>query len=117
MAPLLSHEGILVTDKKGKAEILNNSLNRSVFSKVSPLTPTQTSDQPQDPTLTTMGAQHPTVPQNTNMPDLKITDSWVAKLHINLQLHKAAGPDNIWPIILRTLYKEITPILLFFRIR
>jgi hypothetical protein len=37
----------------------------------------------------------------------------VAKLLKDLKPHKAAGPDNIRPLILKELYHEISPILCF----
>ena len=42
-----------------------------------------------------------------------ITERGVEKLLKNLNPHKAAGPDNIRPIVLKELHKELTPILTF----
>ena len=35
------------------------------------------------------------------------------KHHKDLKSHKAAGPDSMRPIILKTLHKEISPMLTF----
>jgi hypothetical protein len=113
VAPFLDQDGKLVDDAKGKAEILNKQFT-SVFSTVSPLTPAQTSAQllqDHHPTFgATVGSQNY---PGTSMPDLVITENGVTKLLKNLKPHKAAGPDNIRPLILKELYQEISPILTF----
>jgi hypothetical protein len=50
------------------------------------------------------------------MPDIQITENGVAKLLHNLNPHKAAGPDNITPRVLKELSSEVSSILtLIFR--
>ena len=50
------------------------------------------------------------------MPDIQITENGVAKLLHNLNPHKAAGPDNIIPRVLKELSSEVSSILtLIFR--
>ena len=43
--------------------------------------------------------------------DINITNTGVEKLIKNLNPHKAAGPDNIRPMVLKELASEISPIL------
>ena len=43
--------------------------------------------------------------------DINITNTGVEKLLKNLNPHKAAGPDNIRPMVLKELASEISPIL------
>ena len=45
------------------------------------------------------------------MPDIEISSNGIEKLLNNLNPHKAAGPDQIRPIVLKNLAKEISPIL------
>ena len=45
------------------------------------------------------------------MPDITITSEGIAKLLLNLNPNKAAGPDEIKPRVLKELATEITPIL------
>jgi hypothetical protein len=43
--------------------------------------------------------------------DINITNTGVEKLFQNLNAHKAAGPDNIRPMVLKELASEISPIM------
>lgn len=45
------------------------------------------------------------------MPDIEISTPGIEKLLSNLDPHKAAGPDQIRPIILKNVCKEISPFL------
>ena len=45
------------------------------------------------------------------MPEININLNGILKLLSNLQPHKAAGPDEIRPIVLRELRTEIAPII------
>ena len=45
------------------------------------------------------------------MPDIVVTENGITKLLANLNPHKAAGPDNIMPRVLKELAIEISPIL------
>jgi hypothetical protein len=45
------------------------------------------------------------------IPDITITCAGIAKLLLNLNPNKAAGPDEIKPRVLKELATEITPIL------
>ena len=114
VAPLLDKDGKLVDDAKGKAEILNGQFT-SAFSKISPLTLAQTSAQTlrkHFPSFGHQGSQNYRSP-HTSMPDITISNNGVRNLLKNLKPHKAAGPDNIRPIILKTLCHVISPILTF----
>jgi hypothetical protein len=104
VAPLLGEDGKLRDDAAGKAEILNKQFT-SVFSKISPLTLAQSATQ----VLRT----HSPAGDPSRMPEIEITEAGVTKMLKNLNPHKAAGPDNIRPLILKELHKEISPILTF----
>ena len=47
------------------------------------------------------------------MPEIQVNEPGILKLLQNLKPHKAGGPDNIKPIILKQLAIEIAPILTF----
>ena len=113
MASLIDTEGKLVDDSKGKADILNKQFT-SVFSKISPLTLSQTSAQAfrKLPNFSQQGSQNYNS-SYASMPEIEISTRGVAKLLEDLKPHNAAGPDSIRPIILKTLHKEISPMLTF----
>jgi len=46
------------------------------------------------------------------MPDIELSTNGIEKLLKNLNPHKAAGPNQIRPIVLKMLSKELAPILL-----
>ena len=89
VAPLLD-EGYLVSDGRGKADILNRQF-KSVFT---------TEDTSSVPTL-----------DNTKYPDippLHITEDGVRKLLEGLNPHKAQGPDQLPPRVLKELASKIS---------
>ena len=96
--PPLKSAGLLHDDSTDKANILNaqfqeafsskNDLNNIEFKK-----------------RCNMSGQHHTAP------DISITQEGIKKLLNGLNPHKAAGPDNISPRILKELADEIAPIL------
>ncbi|KAH3800380.1 hypothetical protein DPMN_154013 [Dreissena polymorpha] len=43
------------------------------------------------------------------MPDIELSINGIEKLLKNLNPHKAAGPDQIRPIVLKMLSKELAP--------
>ena len=45
------------------------------------------------------------------MPDIQVSSNVIEKLLKGLNPHKAAGPDQLKPIVLQTLHKELAPIL------
>ena len=47
----------------------------------------------------------------SRMPDITISTEGITKLLRNLQPDKAAGPDNIKPVLLKELHQEIAPAL------
>ena len=48
---------------------------------------------------------------HSKMPDIQISTKGIEFLLKKLDPHKAAGPDQIKPIVLQTLHKELAPIL------
>ena len=90
--------GLLTSDNLGKANILNRQF-QSVFSKVNPLSLSQLSEK-------ILGK-----PKYPIMKDIVIDPNGVLKLLLNLKVDKAAGPDNIKPIVLKELAHEILDVV------
>lgn len=93
VAPLKGSDGQLVCDSKGKAQVLNNQF-QSVFT-----------DEPPDSLPPLSPSAH------NSMPDIHISPTGVLKLLKGLNPHKAMGPDNLHPRVLKELANEISPIL------
>ena len=89
----LKDNGILVSDSKGQANILNNQY-QSVFT---------------DEDIVNM----PTLPPSTTptMEDIVCTPRGIQKLLVGLNPNKAKGPDNLPPRVLKECAPEIAPIL------
>lgn len=101
-------QGTLVTENKAKATLLNLQF-QSVFSQLSPLRLGQ---------LCTHKIQEifENVPESLkckypSMPDISINENGILKLLSNLKIDKAAGPDDIKPLVLKELRNEITPVI------
>jgi hypothetical protein len=90
--PALKKEGKLESNNNAKATILNNQF-KSVFTQENPNLPTE-------PTSA--------IP---SMPDFIITTEGVTKLLLDLNPHKASGPDDIPAQILKIAAEEIAPAL------
>ena len=88
----LKDKGILYTDDKDKANILNEQFS-SVFSQKDCVTPTI----PSDPA--------------PSMLDIHVTESGVQNLLLKLNVFKATGPDSIPARFLNEVAYEITPAL------
>ena len=84
VAPLREN-GVLVSDSAGKANILNKQYC-SVFN------PDNRGSEPSKGDSST-----------PNMPKIEVTDDGVKKLLQSLSLNKAAGPDQISPMVLKNL--------------
>ena len=95
--PPLKSEEILHTESKDTANILNSQFQKA-FSSTEDVTEKEFKDKCK------MTGTYPT------MPEINITENGVTKLLNNLNVHKAAGPDNITPRFER-LSSEISPIL------
>ena len=95
----LKDKGILFTEPKQKADILNQQF-QSVFSEKTSISrehfikENYINEQP-----------HP------SSPEINITCNGVRKLLESLNPYKAAGPDSIKPKILKELSSQIAPIL------
>ncbi len=90
----LRDRGTTTEDPKAMADLLNGQFE-SVFSQDNPITPGLLPDT----------SPHPT------MPDIDITEPGVRKMLERLKPHKAMGPDEIGPRILKELAPTIAPIL------
>lgn len=53
----------------------------------------------------------PTTSPHPSMPDIDVLEAGVLKLLLNLKIHKAAGPDQLRPRILKELATTIVPML------
>ncbi len=110
IAPLLGEDGKKHEDAKSKAEILNNQFT-SVFSKLAPCSLKQLTSKVARKHVSDLPPQHQS--PHSYMPPITITAKGVDKLLQKLDPHKAAGPDNIKPRVLKELHAELTPILCF----
>ena len=90
----LKKNGQKISDPKDKADILNHQF-KSAF--------TCETSVPED--ILPENSPHPP------MPDITFTIPGVQKLLQNLKIHKAAGPDDITPRVLKELSGTIAPIL------
>ncbi|MCG8078525.1 MAG: reverse transcriptase family protein, partial [Candidatus Thiodiazotropha taylori] len=121
----LKASGKTVTSDADKAQTLNNQF-QSVFSPKSPSTLKALSkmtlqdlhDSGIKPTFPP--GPYPNIPANKkpfqpspypNMPDILISVKGIENLLKKLNPHKASGPDQLKPIVLQTLHKELAPIL------
>lgn len=89
----LQENGQVLTSPKDKADSLNRQFE-SVFTIEDPL-----------PTIEANQRRYP------DAPDLNITTPGVIKLLKGLKPGKAAGPDNIKPLVLKELAEELGPLL------
>jgi hypothetical protein len=96
--PPLKADGILHPDSKDKANILNKQFQMAFSNK------TEISDEFFKNTCN-MKLKFET------MHDIQITEEGVTKLLKNFNPHKASGPDNITPRVLKKLATPISPIL------
>ena len=100
VSPLKQH-GKLEADPTKQANILNDQF-KSVFSVSEPITSGEFTDRKY------MKDGPSDYPEADN---IIISESGVLKLLQNLNAHKAGGPDNIKPTILKELAGELAPIL------
>ena len=98
IAPLKTANGALHSDNKSKANILNNQFS-SVFNT--------------DPEVNLPKLGQTNIRQ---MPYINVTTPGIVKLLKGLKEHKASGPDQVTPRLLKHICTEIAPILqLFFQ--
>ena len=100
VAPL-KEQGRLITDPEKKAELLNRTFQEA-FSAGTAYSDEEIAVKCQMPYDETT---------HKTMPDIEITKTGVEKILEQLDPSKAAGPDGITTRILRTLSKEVAPIL------
>jgi hypothetical protein len=96
--PPLKSNGVLHSQSEEKANILIKKFQKAFSEK------TEITDQ-EFRTRCEMQGNFPT------MSDIVFTENGITKLLANLNPHKAAGPDNIKPRVLKELAMEISPIL------
>ena len=111
----LIHEDILITDNTKKANILNGQF-QSVFTSRSPLSLSRLAHMKVQ-SLVDCGKLNPGSFHRGHhgsaplMPEFQISTAGITKLLGNLKPGKAAGPDQIRPLILKELRNEISPII------
>ena len=93
VAPLRADNGIIYSDSKNKAEILNSQF-KSAYT--------------QEDTNSLPELKDSSVPA---MPRIIVNQNGVKKLLLNLNEHKASGPDEIPPRLLKHLSNIISPAL------
>jgi hypothetical protein len=96
----LKQDGKLITDPIPKANIVNDQF-KSVFSNIDKITESEFESN----CKLSIKSKYQT------MPDITVTCEGIAKLLLNLNPNKAAGPDEIKPRVLKELATEIAPIL------
>ena len=106
----LKEGGNLCSLPTEKANILNRQF-QSVFSPKSPLSLQQLCQMKvSNPTEQDYPASNPSPPVNI-MPELQVSTAGIDKLLKNLHPDKAAGPDQIPPIVLKELHEQVSPII------
>ena len=103
----LCRDGKLYTENKDKADILNCQF-QSVFTPKTPLALSSLAQIAVQDLVDTGKLDTRSVPaKNINnqpvMPDIKVPENGVLKLLKDLNPHKAAGPDELKPLVLREL--------------
>jgi hypothetical protein len=107
----LKHNNKFHTEDTDKAVVLNNQF-QSVFTSKSPLSLKSLANMKvQDMADTGKEITGKPYSPHKPMPDIEISVNGVEKLLNNLNPHKASGPDEIKPIVLKTLSKELSPII------
>jgi hypothetical protein len=96
----LKQDGKLITDPIPKANVMNDQF-KSVFSNIDKINESEFESK----CKLSIKSNYQT------MPDITITCEGIAKLLLNLNPNKAAGPDQIKPRALKVLATEIAPIL------
>ena len=97
----LKRRGKIETDPVNQANILNDQF-KSVFSDSITITEEE---------FTRGGYMNDTTSNYPVAEDINITETGVLKLLKNLNVHKAGGPDDIKPAVLKELAEEIAPLL------
>ena len=104
----LKEQGKEFSGSVDKANILNRQF-QSVFSPKSPLSLSlqqlcqmKVSDTDQDPAPDS---------RFQTMPEIDVGSEGINKLLKNLKTDKAAGPDQIKPLLLKELHQELSPII------
>lgn len=107
----LRKDNKLFTGETDKANVLNDQF-QSVFTAKSPISLSSLAKMKVQDTVDT-GREIPnsTYSPHKPMPDIEISVKGVEKLLTNLNPNKAAGPDQIRPIVLKSLSHELAPIL------
>ena len=104
----LKDQGKELSEGVDKANALNRQF-QSVFSPKSPLSLKQLCEM-------TVGANSQVTGHCSNLPltaDIEVGVEGVCKLLRNLKTDKAAGPDQIRPVLLKELHRELSPAITF----
>ena len=105
---MLKDQGKELSEGVDKANALNRQF-QSVFSPKSPLFLKQLCEM-------TVGANSQVTGHCSNFPlmtDIEVGVEGVCKLLRNLETFKAAGPDQIRPVLLKELHRELSPVITF----
>ncbi|MEW8544058.1 MAG: reverse transcriptase family protein, partial [Candidatus Thiodiazotropha sp.] len=114
VAPL-SHDGILHTENTEKADILNAQF-QSVFTPRTPLRLSQLAqmvvqDQIDEGVISPASVPEQNVSSFSAMSDIYVSENGILKLLKDLNPHKAAGPDELKPLVLQRLRETLAPMI------
>ena len=111
----LNKDGKLYTESKDKADILNSRF-QSVFIPKTPLALGSLAKMAVQDLIDAGKMDSKSVPANLIntqlvMPDIQLSENGILKLLKDLNPHKAAGPDELKPLVLKELREVIGPML------
>ena len=113
--PHLKDNDILLTETPAKANLCNQQF-QSVFTKKSPLSLSRLAQMKvqglvDEGSIPPESIPDPYLNSTPVMPDIDISISGLLKLLKNLKPGKAAGPDQLKPLLLKKLRDEIAPVI------
>ena len=106
----LKKDGVTHNDNKECSDTFNDQFH-SVFSPKSPLSLGSLCKMKLQDLLDAGHSLLFTGSPHSPMQDIEISDKGIDKLLLKLSPYKASGPDQIKPIVLKTLHAELAPIL------
>ena len=112
---MFTRDGKLYTEKKDKADILNCQL-QSVFTPKTPLALSSLAqiavqDLVDTGKLDTRSVSAKNINNQPVMSDIKVSENGILELLKDLNPYKAAGPDELKPLVLRELREVKAPML------
>ena len=111
----LSQDGTLYSNTKDKADILNSQF-QSVFTPKTPLSLSKLARMTVQDQIDAGKINPQSIPagclnNQPVMPDIHLSEAGILKLLHDLNPNKAAGPDELKPLVLRELREVIAPMV------